>query len=318
MQYESVKQVYSILGRHSLVAKGKWIMGSCPFSYYTHSKGVDNDPSFGITTEDGESHYSCFSCSQHGKLSDLPVELAARMSKDNTPKFNLKALFEFLEDSKPIGYQIPNEYEAPKKKVLKPFAEEWLSTFMSAKQSPIAMKYLQGRGVLGWQVEYYDLRFDTSRKMICFPLRTKDGILAGMRGRAIDPDIKPRFHDYSTHDTSNTDLVLFNENHLDYTKPIVLVEGNFDVLAVGRHYSNVVAPQTVKLGKKQRDTLIYAPEVWVMYDNDKAGLEGFLELRKYLANEVQIGRMVFDPMYKDAGELPDELLRETLNIYVDI
>jgi DNA primase len=48
----------------------KWVNFSCPLAPWTHEKGTDRSPSFGISLSE-ISAYSCYTCHHHGTLSDF-------------------------------------------------------------------------------------------------------------------------------------------------------------------------------------------------------------------------------------------------------
>lgn len=49
-----------------------WVHSSCPFAVWTHRRGQDAHPSFGISvTPDGTSRYRCHGCGKGGEVSRL-------------------------------------------------------------------------------------------------------------------------------------------------------------------------------------------------------------------------------------------------------
>lgn len=51
-------------------SQGDWINFSCPLAPWTHEKGRDRSPSFGISLSE-ISAFNCYTCHHHGTLSDL-------------------------------------------------------------------------------------------------------------------------------------------------------------------------------------------------------------------------------------------------------
>ena len=92
------------------------------------------------------------------------------------------------------------------------------------------MAYLNKRGVPPSLWADLNLRFDSGRKMVCFPFYNKAGKLAGMRGRSIIVTGGHSHHDYSWNNNNNSKLVLMNENNIDWMQPVVVVEGEFDLV----------------------------------------------------------------------------------------
>lgn len=66
-----ILQYLAILGikmPHKIKPGGKWINFSCPLAQWTHEKGTDRSPSFGISLSP-ISAFSCYACHHHGTLS---------------------------------------------------------------------------------------------------------------------------------------------------------------------------------------------------------------------------------------------------------
>jgi 5S rRNA maturation endonuclease (ribonuclease M5) len=144
--------------------------------------------------------------------------------------------------------------------------------------------------------------------------------LAGMRGRFIKPVEDFRYYDFDYQGHSNTNLTLFNENRIDWDKPLVLVEGGFDTMAVFRWYGNVASPQSASMSIERIKRLSLAPEVLCFFDNDKAGQLITDKIRKHIGNET-IVKQIFYPgstQEKDASDLPSPLLASVLSDYVEI
>lgn len=95
-----------------------------------------------------------------------------------------------------------------------------------------------------------------------------------------------------------------------YLKPILVVEGVGDLLALKPIYPNVVATLTSGLSKTQLSILqLLTNHLILAYDNDEAGNKSFYRDRKrILALNMQVSRLNNPAHYKDPGQLLDSRL----------
>ena len=104
-----------------------------------------------------------------------------------------------------------------------------------------AMDYLATRPVSPALAAALDLRADTAEGRVCFPVRDFQGVLRGLHGRAIAGGTSPRYRMYSQAGRNNP-LIWLGEHWVDRTRPVVVVEGPFDLASVYRVYRNVASP----------------------------------------------------------------------------
>lgn len=336
MNAERIQTLMGYLGVFNSVVMEKWVKGSCPFAWSRHAKGKDSNPSFGITIEPtGRSHYNCFSCHSKGDLAGLLMELMHEKRKGGAPPMNLKAAFEMIEQENDEAYYDAGEWTPTKKvKQFEAWPEWFLDQFAPASSSITATKFLNNRGLSADDIKKFDLRFDAMKQRICFPFRTKDGQLAGMRGRHID---RKHFHDYTFNDVNNTALMLYNEDKADTSKPVVLVEGDFDVINTCRGWPNTLGMLGSYVTPYKIEKLVYFPEVIIFTDADKAGhdaahgtpktkgiydlIAGFVPtyIVEYPKQVLEAhGKNEAGDWLADPGNLSIEELKLTLKDYVDI
>jgi len=151
--------------------------------------------------------------------------------------------------------------------------EDWLHSFKPAYLLPWAAKYLEGRNVSEFTAEVLDIRADSSQKRVCFPVRDFQGRLRGLHGRAVEPDVKPRYRMY-LYKGKNSPIVWLGENWVEMDKPIVVVEGPFDLASVARVYQNVVSPLFANPSFDKLNRMGDAVEWITLLDNGKGGDHG--------------------------------------------
>jgi len=174
---------------------------------------------------------------------------------------------------------------------------------------PKAMAYLNSRGIDPAFWDFFDLRYDATKDTVCFPIRTSTGKLAGMRGRFLKPVADFRHFDYKWNHINNTALVWLGEHHIDFLKPVVVVEGQFDYAKVFQVYHNVLSNLTSSLSVPKIKKLQNAVEVISFFDNDAAGGIAHELLQHKLG---PLRRVVYPKGSKDPGAMTVNQLIESL------
>jgi len=148
-------------------------------------------------------------------------------------------------------------------------------------------------------------------RIVC-PVHDLDGSITGFSGRIIPP-----FKSDAKY-TNNPDSPVFKKGinlfglyqaraAIRHKKAIILVEGNFDVLAMAAAgYENVVAPLGTALTRSQVNRLKrFANVMVVVFDGDEAGRKAARKTVGLLVEAVVEGRVALLP----PGEDPDSLVR---------
>lgn len=335
MDAEGIREFFNeLLDRHvSFKREGHWLMTSCPLAPWTHDRGTDSSPSFGVTVEDDEvSVFHCFTCHKKGPLSHLIRLMERYTGEDYGP------LKRALKGGEAYGYPLPS-YEAAKgrRKARKgretlpePPDEMLLDLYDSAAGHP----YLAERKITDETAEQLGLLHDpgdySGAERILFPVYTHDGIFYGITGRAVDRDVELRVKDY--HGLPKRLLLLGSERiDRDHDKHVVLVEGLFDYAWVRQCGEPAVASMHANLTEAQVRILqhIGLPVV-VFYDNDGPGreatdiviekLRGSVPVMRVKYPDTMVKRVRFrrkgkgrkvrlisrEPKYKDPAALPEE------------
>lgn len=314
MNRDGITEFLSALGSHHPKQEGEWVQAECPAAFARHKGGHDSNPSFGINiVDDGHSGYNCFACGLKGRdLSDLLIELhhEAKMHEYTGIDFAKARQIAAQEDD--IGY-MPHEWEdVSTTKTFEPWPEWYLDEFKPAWAHLPARAYLVDRHIGQHTAKALDLRYDKRRDMVCFPVRHRSGFLSGLRGRSI---VGKKYHDYVWNQNNNTSVVLYGESWIDPLKPLVIVEGPFDLAAVYPHYHNVAALFMASINKRKMATIELAVSVLAMTDNDLAGEQVFWHLRDVMPDTQRI-EMPVD--VKDPGEMTRDAIRAALEPFVKL
>lgn len=295
-----------------------WVIASCPFAPWRHDKGIDKNPSFGINIKDhSKSMYNCFSCASHGDLDDLMLELGRYLKEDKIDGYDLKPAMQLIADEEEDAeLDIPDyEEEQVKHDVVVTWPEPYLDGFFQITVSQKAMSYLLERNVPESMWADLDLRYDTKRKRVCFPIRDWDGFLAGFHGRAVMPDTEPKYLVYKWQDRYNK-IVWYGEHWLDLEMPVILVESVFDLTSVYRVYRNVACSLSAGMGKAKVERMSGALDIISLYDYGKGGDAARASLDKYLPDSV-IRHLKPTEAQGDPGAMDVAEIMELLEPYIE-
>lgn len=313
MDKRNLEVVLRSLGSNKLNYTDNWIMTACPLAEFTHEKGKDKHPSFGVSIIEGEpSVCNCFACGFRGTLLELVNSLKQHTGKDYS------RLIKLIEQ-KDSSFELPEFEDLKKKKIkkeeLKDLPEKgYDNIFCKALSNREAVKYLIKRRVSKQAAKLLELRFDETENRILFPVKDKQGKLYGYTGRCIYNN-PVKIKDYIGLKKSK---LLLGEHLYKKGKPIILVEGLFALarlISIGvLEESNVMASMGKSLDYSQADRLInFGESVFLLYDPDQAGREGIFGIKtgtKKISGAMQklINHIpVFIPNYPKGIEDPDDL-----------
>lgn len=281
MRDEDIKHLLFQLGvpttniSYSGGRNGRWLNVSCPFAPFTHGKGTDKNPSFGITvSEDEGSYYKCLSCGIKGRLSMLPSKLGGYRKKDYGKLERWATLAELsAKSAKPLP-----EWDAPQSIATEEDENDdqlpdpsLINTYPRA----LGMRYLRERGIVFPTPLKLDLRYDSYQRRVLFPCYNRYGQFAGFTGRSILPDARlhkrnPKVRDYYGLDKRE---LLLGLPRLDSGGRRIIVEGLFDYArGVQSGFRSTRAILGTALTQEKIDILLSEGEpVYLFMDNDRAG-----------------------------------------------
>ena len=314
MNLEQVKQFARAVGTRVESHGSEWAQMKCPLAPWTHDSGKDSHPSFAIKHgENVESTFNCFTCEAGsvGRLIDLLEFHGAKPPKYDIPAARKMWLEEESGDVAMVFTEDVEDNFTPKDIV---WPEEWLATFLKAWDVPLAREYLRARRVSKKTALALDIRWDTNRRTVCFPVRNWAGELVGLRGRYISADSAARYHDYDWRGVRNK-LPWYGESTIDLDKTVLMVESVFDYASVYRVYKNILAPLTVGLSGPKCARVRNVFEAVTLLDNGRGGDKGRSKLAEGLPRTIFTH--LRPPHHRDdPGDMRKKELQQLLRDYI--
>lgn len=331
MNSKQVAAFLKALSVKNIEGSDTWVRGSCPLAPFSHSNGVDSHPSFAVKVmDDHPSHFNCYVCSG-GSLENLihRIEMGLYQQPELRPLYDLKTASAILDGVEKVVVELPLFEQAPNLFNMPPsvlsFPDDWLASFPLAFASVACRDYLTfGRSdtVPYWVIKKFDLRYDPNRNMVVSPYWDINGRLVGARGRSIDPTCPKEFrhHDYTWNGINNARLVWMNEQMLQDTGPVVVVEGQFDLYRMAAITSRVIAGLTTKNTEYKMRKLLQSELVIWMLDNDKPGQDHSQQYRDWLHQKgVPSIVLLYSGKDPDAMNVQEAAYaRAELSQYVDV
>lgn len=304
----------------STTSRTGWVVSSCPLQPWEHTDGKSGTEVFGIRDEPGDSFCSCFACGFHGSQSDLIIEFKQRNKKHPQGTFALGQALAEIDDeveNQEFNFDIPDIEQVlfgPKASD-HVFPDWWMDGFVPAPQIGWAMEYLKtGREgcdpVPDQIIKMLDLRVDTEQKRVCFPVKDFKQRYMGLHGRAIDDNNTPRYRMY-TQGGLNNPLIWLGESWVDFDKPILVVEGPFDLASCLRVYRNTVCPLFANPNFDKLKRMMDAMEWVTLLDRGAGGDAGREKISKackgHVVTHLQPPAGVKDPGGMDVTQLQEVL-----------
>jgi len=300
MDYPEVVKVLTALGvaPTRLQRAGNWVNAPCVLAPWTHARGCDQHPSFGVTIDPtGESIFYCHACQRKGSLAYLVAKLEALTGANYGSVQRLVAQATWAAELPPW-----TEWQPPARGLGEPRPLAELAGLRSAQGHP----YLRQRGITDQTVATLQLKFgidDSGQRRILFPLFAPTGEWYGCSGRAIEPRARLKVKDDPG--LPKGQLLLGAPLPLvQASSQVVLVEGLFDLArliqygwpAVAVLHSTVTAAQA-QLLKSWGKTVI------LLLDNDAAGQQGAQRALGLLAGQVPVVQVKYPVGIKDPDQL---------------
>ena len=322
MKRSDIEYILRKLGTDTSKMKrsGDWYMVSCPLAPWTHSKGTDLNPSFGVREGTGISGVNCFSCGYKGGMMGLVREYARyALPEGRITEEEIQQL---------VDYVIIAEDE-----------EVEVGTTVRIGPAPVSQElkdclgvyhpYFKERGIpeeiaRAWQLGYVEKFFDpnTMESMndrVLFPIFENMGArleLRGVTGRALGDDAKK--YKNSPKDFKKADYLYGEWLRPEKARKIIVVEGPIDVIKVSMHLLDnydkygldywVVGLMGAHPSSTQTKKLIeMAEEVIIMTDNDPSGKLGKKHLIEALSSSVAVSAVAWAEYMKDPDDAADAL-----------
>ncbi|WP_266032537.1 hypothetical protein [Brucella intermedia] len=321
MKIERTIKFLKLLGAKVPIAQQRagWIVCDCPLGPWRHEGGKSSPEVFGVKKDAGDAFCNCFSCGFHGTMSDLVLEMQTLNSKQHAVNVKWSDAFTLIEEAEndaELNLDFPDIEEVlfGEKQDMQLYPEWWLDSFPPWREVQFARDYLKERDVPPALADALDLRADTKDKerRVCFPIRDFEGRLVGLHGRAVDEGTDPRYRMYR-YAKRNNPIVWYGEQWVDRARPIVVVEGPFDVASVLRVYDNVVSPLFANPSVAKIKRMSDALEQYTLFDRGVGGDSGRAKYDEVLGETHIIGHLMVPEGVKDPGASTPEQLYEILN-----
>ena len=252
----------------------RWLNISCPFAPFTHQRGSDTNPSFGITINDaGKSNYKCLACGLKGRLSALPSRLGGYRKEDYSRIRHWAEMAELQATiSKPV-VDWENDHTHDEQKDEHRHTKPSHEAVMRYPRI-VSLPYLRERGIRWPTPLTLGLRFDSYQSRILFPCYDRHGAFAGFTGRSVRhprtySKKNPKVRDYLGLDKRQLFLRLPGRR----SGPKIISEGLIDfakVVQTGFPYAHAILGTA--LTPEKIDILIEGGDpVYFFMDNDLAG-----------------------------------------------
>lgn len=255
--------------------RARWMNISCPFAPWTHDRGSDANPSFGVTIDpDGRSFYKCLACGIHGRLAALPTKLGGYRNKNYS---ELRHWAELTEIQAGRNRPIPDWEDSIVDDEATDRSNAPSSRLVRSYPLAIGVPYLRARGITLPTVYRAGLRFDTYQHRVLFPCYDKYRTFRGFTGRSIRPGNdttkgrNPKVRDY--YGLSKRELFLGLPSYPEERGPRIISEGLFEFArGIENGYPATRAILGTSLTEEKVDILIEeAAPVYFFMDNDLAG-----------------------------------------------
>jgi len=299
-----------------------WTISDCPLGPWKHEGGHSSSEVFGVKVEGGDSFCTCFSCGFHGSQTDLVIYM--KMLNKGVPisKFEFGEAFQRIMQAEQTaeleGLDSPSieELMMNPPNQLHEYPQWWLDSFAEVSHHiPWAVEYLEQRNVSFKLAKQFDLRVDTEQHRICMPVRDFQGRLMGFHGRAVNENVEPRYRMY-TYAKKNNPLVWLGEAWVDVNKPVIVVEGFFDLMSVYRVYQNVVSPLFSNPNMTKLKRMGDCSEVFTLLDRGKGGDTGRTKFS--LMKDSLVTHLLPPVGVKDPGEMSVEQLQNLLGEHLPL
>lgn len=259
------------------------IMITCPY----HSKGLEKNPSCGVSVKDGIVH--CFSC---GKVSSLTEMISYCLGfNDNGEKGRLWLSNKFSNDfitTREVSFNIERENEQ-----IEYVKEEELGRYR------FYHPYMFQRKLTEEIINRFDVGFDTNTNSITFPVRDLKGRTLFIARRRVDL----KFFHYP----SGVQKPLYGIYEMNkHSKEVIICESIFNCLTCYVYGKDAIALNGTGT-KEQLKALknLSVRTIYIGLDNDDAGNKGAERLIEALKGRFILKRMIF-PIGKDINDLEKE------------
>lgn len=178
------------------------------------------------------------------------------------------------------------------------------------------VKYLTDRGFSEKTLSYFDITYSDSKRRIVIPARNERHKVIGFIGRAVNPDVQPKYLYSKGFPRKST---LFNLNNAKRYDSCIIVEGSLDAMKVHQAgFPNVVSSLGATITDGHMLLLSkYFDKIFIFSDNDSAGYAMRDQIiSKCYGKDLQIIEFQ-DPGCKDPGEMTEDQISDHIDKSID-
>jgi len=313
MDATRLKELLHLLGAEKVRTVGDWVTCSCLFAPYTHAKGKDSNPSFGLSIHPtSESRCSCFTCGESHNLYEMVLRLRKfdrEEGVDHGRDFGAAIALALQDedsdfDMEDLSYEEASTGQAD---TFYEFPKFWLESFPKMPNHP----YLKERGIPEALAKEMGVRFDFQKQRICFPYWDFEGRCAGMQGRDVTGQSDLRYLSYLYEGRQNRQIWM-GEHLVNFDEPIILTEGPVDYASIRRRSGNVLASLTSALGENKLKRLEPAFCIYTAYDFGTGGDKARATIEQRFPDKLVI-HMIPNENPGDFGGMTEDQVQEMLD-----
>jgi hypothetical protein len=323
MTRDGIKKFLIALGvDENLITEARgWMNAPCPMASARHASGYDERPSFGIRINDaGQSYYYCFGCMPEGRRI---IELLPSMWHIDG-EYPHEAAKIFMENEIFSGEQERDEekidvWAKERRKIPKPvppLPKIVLDRYplLNTRDDEIAKecrRFLsEDRKISLNMSAFYGVRYDVANSALIFPLVNNMGEPYVLRCRisatkkiwTINESADIEFSDIEFPKLKHVGA-WFGLHLVDWTRPVILVEAELDVLRLATMgCNNAVASATSSVSIRQLEAVSMAPMLLLGYDADKAGRRAHEKICSYFQSSVPLLEIDWSVSKRENGE----------------
>jgi len=318
MRAHNIQAFLRLLGvkKIELSADAEWIKSSCPKAEFSHPKGSDRHPSFGVkVNNEGESSVNCFTCGGDtlgGLLHSITWQKGYRPELHSFyganeifgSEINKYAQIDFTPGTKEKPLPVPH-------KILESFPLLEMNPKYSGHvqfETEKVLSWFEDRGISFEILKEYRLRLDVMGGNIVFPIRDVDYKTYMLHARSRSNKI---FFYYTPEYLSSpvkwgrTDF-WFGIEYTDFTKPLLLVESETDVLKLRTFGVENVMASCGSVGPDKLKRIV-AGSVILGFDSDESGARYCKKAISELHSSAYLSRISWQTVgKKDACALKDK------------